>query len=60
MSIDAAIGLRISSWPKLDKLWIRFEQAIAGLEMMSRISCNPNKNGLFPYEEVNEFMEDKI
>ena len=60
LSIDAAVGLRISSWPKLEKLWIKFEQSIAALEMVSRISCNPYKNGLFPYKRVNEFMETKI
>jgi hypothetical protein len=48
LSIDTAVGLRISSWPKLEQLWIRFEQPIAGLEMVSRISCNSNNDGLFP------------
>jgi hypothetical protein len=54
------VGLRISSWPKIDNLWIMFEQAITGLEMVSRISCNPNKNGLFCNKRVNEFMKRKI
>ena len=57
LSIDAAVGLRISSWPKLEKLWIRFKQAIAGLEIVSRISCNSNKDGLFAYS-ANEFMRE--
>ena len=60
LSIDAAVGLRISSWPKLEKLFIFFEQAIAGLEMVSRISCNSNKNGLFSNKGVNKFMRNKI
>ena len=59
MSIDAAVGLRINSWKQLELFWICFEQAIAGLEMVSRISCNSKKYGLFPYK-VNKFMKDKI
>ena len=58
LSIDA-VGLRISSWPKLENLWILFEQTIAGLEMVSKISCNSNKDGLFSYG-VNMFMKGKI
>jgi hypothetical protein len=54
------VGLRISSWPQLEKLWISFEQAIAGLEMVSRISGNSSKDRLFSYKEVNKFMRDKI
>ena len=60
MSIDAAVGFRISSWPELEKLLIYFEQAIAGLEMVSKISCNPYQGGLFAYEGVNKFMEKNI
>jgi hypothetical protein len=47
LSIDAAVGLRINSWPKLGLLQICFKQAIAGLEMVSRISCNSKKYKLF-------------
>ena len=53
LSIDAAARFRINSWPKLEKLSIYFEQLIAGLDMVSRISCKSNKNGLFLKKEVN-------
>ena len=51
MSIDAAVGLRISSWKQLEEFWIHFEQPIAGLEIVSRISrfsCNSQYYELFP------------